>query len=168
MLQSISIWIFLYRLKFKYRKNDKWIISNEFISAVINGFNDNWLKNIKMEKFLITDINAHYKNKTYLLVTINSFAMDISKDIELNVTGQMFNSFPENLSFYDFMLDENKKQIDLFLYQKELKSKSKKLINELELSKTRSELQHGYYKRNVDKILLDILEMYWAFIQITK
>lgn len=168
MIQSFSVWIFFLYLKIKFKRDGKWIISYGFIKAITNGFNDSWLKNIKMDKYLTVDINVHYKKLNQFLSIINNHAADIKKDKELTINGYMFTAFPENISLADYLIDEDKKPIDIYQFQIRLKKEIKNLIAELEISKENSELQHGYYHRHIDKILSDTLELYWVFIQIVR
>ena len=168
MYKRFQIWWYIKMLQFRFKKDGKWQITNEFILAVINTFNDNWLKDVKMLNFMEVDIRVFYKTLNNYNETIRDLIRFISEETNITVDGFRYSSYPETKILNDYLIDEDKKPVDVYEYQRNLKTQINRLVKLLNDSKDKSDLQYGYYHRNCEKVFSDTLELYWSFLEIAR
>lgn len=168
MYKRFQIWWYLKLLQLRFRKNGKWEISNEFILAVVDGFKDIWLEDVKMLNYMEVEIRVFYKTLNNLNETVSDLIRFITEQSTITVDGFRYTSFPETKILNDYLIDGDKKPVNVYDYQKHLKVQINRLVKVLEDSKVESDLQYGYYHRNCEKVFSDTLELYWSFLEVAR
>lgn len=168
MIKRFQIWLYKKLLEYRFRKNGKWEINEQFLLAVTDKFNDNWLRDVGPLAISKTKISVHYKSAEILLNVLTTIIDFIDKDENIFVNGTDYNSYPEQKNLIDYLTDADKKLIDVYQYQIILKNKTNRLVYLLEKAHKTSEIQYGYYRRNCDKLFSDILDLYTSFLELAE
>lgn len=168
MLKRFQIWKYLKLLEFRYKKEGKWVIDENYLLAISNGFNNKWLNNVDNAKLVSVDIQVYYTSLHNLSLALDEFILFISKDSNIESPTSRYSSYINSKTASDYFVDSNNKPINFISFEIELKSKISRLIVELKRSNEKSNLQYGYYKRCMEKIQSDVLEVYWILLQLTR
>lgn len=168
MLKRIQIWLYQKLLEYRFKKDGKWQISEDFVLAVCNRFKDEWLKDVDVLKLMDNEVIIYYKTIDDLFETIEDVIRFIEAEQTIAVSGYRYNSFAERKSLNNYLVDKNKKPIDPESFQKELKNKTNRLATIVLKNKEGSEIQYGYYRRNCDKLFSDILDIYSTLLLLAK
>lgn len=166
MFKQLSIRWYLYKLDKKYKQNDKWIISIDFIMAVIKGFNPKWI-NYSYKDLLIREMAVYSLTFEHLIETMDRYLITIEKNETITTYVKNGNYSKMLVDLLTYFTDRNKLQNDPILIEEKISELMQKIYNALEKTRKENTLQYNYYIRQMDPIFNDVLEVYWGFIQLS-
>lgn len=166
MFKQLSIRWYLYKLDKKYKQNDKWIISIDFIMAVIKGFNPKWI-HYSYKDLLIREIAVYSLTFEHLIETMDRYLITIEKNETITTYVKNGNYSKMLVDLLTYFTDRNKLQNDPILIEEKISELMQKIYNALEKVRKENSLQYNYYIRQMDPIFNDVLEVYWGFIQLS-